>query len=225
MTIRVAVVDDQALVRRGFAMVLNHQPDIEVVAEAGNGLEAIAVAAKHRPDVVLMDIRMPEMDGLAATATILEEADWPLKVVILTTFDPDEYVYRALQAGASGFVLKDIPPEDLAPAVRTVVAGGALLDPNITRRLIGRFTKTLATDTATSRRLNTLTDRERQVLTQLAKGDNNAEISETLYIGAATVKSHVSNILTKLGLRDRAQAVVFAYESGLISPGQHDIGH
>ena len=180
-------------------MVLDHQPDIDVVAEAGNGLEAIDAARQHRPDVVLMDIRMPEMDGLAATAAILEQADWPLKVIILTTFDPDEYVYRALQAGASGFVLKDIPPEDLAPAVRTVADGGALLDPTITRRLIGRFAQTLATDTATSRRLNTLTDREREVLTQLAKGANNAEISETLYIGAATVKSHVSNILTKLG--------------------------
>ncbi len=206
-------------------MVLDHQDDIEVVAEAGNGLEAIAITRHHRPDVVLMDIRMPEMDGLTATAAILEQADWPLKVIILTTFDPDEYVYRALQAGASGFVLKDIPPEDLAPAVRTVADGGALLDPGITRRLIGRFAQALATDTATSHRLATLTDREREVLTELAHGANNAEISETLYIGAATVKSHVSNIFTKLGLRDRAQAVVFAYESGLIAPGGQDIGH
>jgi DNA-binding NarL/FixJ family response regulator len=225
MTISVAVVDDQALVRRGFAMVLGHQPDIDVIAEAGNGLEAIEVTRHHRPDVVLMDIRMPEMDGLTATATILEQADWPLKVIILTTFDPDEYVYQALQAGASGFVLKDIPPEELAPAVRTVANGGALLDPTITRRLIGRFAQTLAIDTATARRLDTLTDREREVLTQLATGFSNAEISDNLYIGSATVKSHVSNILTKLGLRDRAQAVVFAYESGLIKPGQHDIGH
>jgi len=225
MTISVAVVDDQALVRRGFALVLDHQPDIEVIAEAGNGLEAIDAVRTHRPDVVLMDIRMPEMDGLAATASILEAADWPLKVIILTTFDPDEYVYRALQAGASGFVLKDIPPEDLAPAVRTVAHGGALLDPTITRRLIRRFAVTLATDTAIRERLDTLTDREREVLAQLAAGANNAEISESLYIGAATVKSHVSSILTKLGLRDRAQAVVFAYESGLITPGQQDIGY
>ena len=225
MTIRVAVVDDQALVRRGFAMVLDHQDDIDVVAEAANGLEAIAITNQHRPDVVFMDIRMPEMDGLTATAAILEQADWPLKVIILTTFDPDEYVYQALQAGASGFVLKDIPPEDLAPAVRTVNDGGALLDPGITRRLIGRFAQALATDTATSHRLTTLTDREREVLTELAHGANNAEISATLYIGAATVKSHVSNIFTKLGLRDRAQAVVFAYESGLITPGDQDIGH
>ena len=225
MTISVAVVDDQALMRRGFALVLDHQPDIEVVAEAGNGLEAIDAVRKHRPDVVLMDIRMPEMDGLAATAAILEAADWPLKVIILTTFDPDEYVYSALQAGASGFVLKDIPPEDLAPAVRTVAHGGALLDPTITRRLIGRFAQTLATDTAIHQRLDTLTDREREVLAQLAAGATNAEISENLYIGAATVKTHVSSILTKLGLRDRAQAVVFAYESGLITPGQQDIGY
>ncbi len=225
MTIRVAVADDQALVRRGFAMVLDHQPDIEVVAEAGTGLEAIEVTERHRPDVVLMDIRMPEMDGLAATANLLDGADWPLKVIILTTFDPDDYVYRALRAGASGFILKDLPPEDLAPAIRTVVDGGALLDPDITRRLIGRFADTLAADTVMARRLDTLTDREREVLVELGRGATNAEIHDSLYIGASTVKSHVSNILTKLGLRDRAQAVVFAYESGLITPGHHDIGH
>lgn len=225
MTIRVAIVDDQALVRRGFAMVLGHQADIEVVAEAGTGLEAIEVTREHRPDVVLMDIRMPEMDGLTATAAILEQADWPLKVILLTTFDPDEYVYRALRAGASGFVLKDIPPEDLAPAVRTVADGGALLDPKITRRLIGRFAQGLATDTDARRRLDTITERERDVLIELAKGANNAEISKALYIGAATVKTHVSAILTKLGLRDRTQAVVFAYESGLITPGDNDIGY
>ncbi len=225
MSIRVAVVDDQALVRRGFALVLEHQDDIEVVAEAGNGIEAIDAVRQHHPDVVLMDIRMPEMDGLTATATILAEADWPLRVIILTTFDPDEYVYQALRAGASGFVLKDIPPEDLAPAVRTVNDGGALLDPTITRRLISRFTTTLAIDTTTARRLDTLTDREREVLTELARGANNSEIADSLCIGSATVKSHVSNILTKLGLRDRAQAVVFAYESGLITPGDQDIGH
>ena len=222
MTIRVAVVDDQALVRRGFTLVLDHQPDIEVVAEAGNGREAIDVISRHRPDVVLMDIRMPEMDGLTATATLLQDADWPLKVVILSTFDPDEYVYRALQAGASGFILKDIPPESLAPAVRTVADGGALIDPSITRRLIGRFARKLATDTDLTHRLETLTNREREVLIELAKGASNAEMSESLYIGAATVKSHVSSVLTKLGLRDRAQAVVFAYESGVVTPGHLD---
>jgi len=167
MTIRVAVVDDQALVRRGFTLVLDHQDDIAVVAEAGDGVEAIDVTMQHRPDVVLMDIRMPELDGLAATSRIIERADWPVKVIILTTFDPDEYVYRALEAGASGFILKDIPPENLAPAIRTVADGGALLDPTITRRLIGRFAESLATDLATTRRLEVLTDREREVLGQL----------------------------------------------------------
>ena len=224
MSIRVAMVDDQALVRGGFAMVLGHQEDIEVVAEAGTGLEAIEAARTHRPDVILMDIRMPEMDGLEATSRIVEEADWPVRVLILTTFDPDEYVYRALQAGASGFVLKDIPPEELVNGVRTVADGGALLAPSITRRLIGKFAERLAVDTRVSSRLERLTNREREVLAAIARGLNNTEISQGLFIGAATVKSHVSNILTKLGLRDRVQAVVFAYESGLTEPGEHDIG-
>ena len=218
------VVDDQALVRGGFAMVLGHQADIEVVAEAGNGLEAIEAARAHRPDVILMDIRMPEMDGLDATSKIIEEADWPVPVLILTTFDPDEYVYKALRAGASGFVLKDIPPEELVKGVRTVADGGALLAPSITRRLIGKFAERVAVDTRTSSRLERLTNREREVLAAIARGLNNTEISQGLFIGAATVKSHVSNILTKLGLRDRAQAVVFAYESGLAEAGEHDIG-
>jgi DNA-binding NarL/FixJ family response regulator len=225
VSIRVAVVDDQALVRGGFAMVLGHQDDIDVVAEAGTGLEAIEVARIHRPDVILMDIRMPEMDGLEATARIVEEADWPVRVLILTTFDPDEYVYKALRAGASGFVLKDIPPEELPTAVRTVANGGALLAPSITRRLIGQFAQRLAVDTAASGRLERLTDREREVLAAIARGSSNAEISDELFIGAATVKSHVSSILTKLGLRDRAQLVVFAYESGLVEAGERDIGH
>ena len=206
-------------------MVLGHQDDIEVVAEAGTGFEAIEAARAHRPDVILMDIRMPEMDGLEATSRIVAEADWAVRVLILTTFDPDEYVYKALRAGASGFVLKDIPPEELVTAVRTVATGGALLAPSITRRLIGQFAERLAVDTALSGRLERLTDREREVLIAIARGLNNAEISEDLYIGAATVKSHVSNILTKLGLRDRAQVVVFAYESGLVEAGEHDIGH
>ena len=225
MNTRVIVVDDQALVRGGFAMVLNHQPDIDVVAQAGTGIEAIDAARTHRPDVILMDIRMPEMDGLEATARIIKESDWPVRVLILTTFDPDEYVYRALRAGASGFVLKDIPPEELPIAVRTVADGGALLAPSITRRLIGQFTKRLAVDTAMAGRLERLTDREREVLTAIARGSSNAEISNQLFIGAATVKSHVSSILTKLGLRDRAQVVVFAYESGLVEAGEREIGH
>jgi DNA-binding NarL/FixJ family response regulator len=225
VSIRVAVVDDQALVRGGFAMVLRIHDDIEVVAEAGTGLEAIEVAHRHHPDVILMDIRMPDMDGLEATSRILAEADWGVRVLILTTFDPDEYVYRALRAGASGFVLKDIPPDQLAVAVRTVADGGALLAPSITRRLIGRFTKRLSADGAISGRLQRLTDREREVLVAVAQGASNAEIAERLFIGPATVKSHVSSILTKLGLRDRAQMVVFAYESGLVEAGARDIGH
>jgi DNA-binding NarL/FixJ family response regulator len=225
VSIRVAVVDDQALVRGGFAMVLRIHDDIEVVAEAGTGIEAIEVAHRHRPDVILMDIRMPDMDGLEATSRILAEADWNVRVLILTTFDPDEYVYKALRAGASGFVLKDIPPDQLATAVRTVADGGALLAPSITRRLIGQFTERLTVDAAVSDRLERLTDREREVVAAVARGYSNAEIAEELFIGPATVKSHVSSILTKLGLRDRAQVVVFAYESGLVEAGDRDIGH
>ena len=225
MRIRVAVVDDQALVRGGFAMILGHHDDIEIVAEAGSGLDAVEMARTHRPDVILMDIRMPEMDGLEATSRIVAEADWPVRVLILTTFDPDEYVYQALRAGASGFVLKDIPPEELVAAVRTVADGGALLAPSITRRLIGRFAERIAIDNNVSSRLERLTNREREVLAEIARGLNNGEISKKLFIGEATVKTHVSSILTKLGLRDRAQAVVFAYESGLAEAGDYDIGH
>jgi DNA-binding NarL/FixJ family response regulator len=225
VSITVMVVDDQALVRGGFAMVLNHHDDIEVVAEAGTGTEAVEAARTHRPDVILMDVRMPEMDGLEATSAIIAEADWPVRVLILTTFDPDEYVYRALRAGASGFVLKDIPPEQLPVAVRTVADGGALLAPSITRRLIGQFARQLAGDTTMADRVSRLTDREREVLVAVARGANNAEISDELFIGAATVKSHVSSLLTKLGLRDRAQLVVFAYESGIVEAGEHQIGH
>lgn len=220
MTIRVVVVDDQALVRGGFAMVLGQQDDIEVVAEAGTGLEAIEVARTHRPDVILMDIRMPELDGLEATARIIAESDWPVRVLILTTFEPDAYVYRALRAGASGFILKDIPPEELPVAVRTVASGGALLAPSVTSRLIGQFTQRLAIDTARSSQLEALTDRERDVLLAVAQGASNSEISAELFIGAATVKSHVSSLLSKLGLRDRTQLVVFAYESGLVEAGR-----
>ena len=223
MSIRVAVVDDQALVRGGFAMVLRIHDDIEVVAEAGTGLEAIEVARQHRPDVILMDIRMPDMDGLEATARILAEADWDVRVLILTTFDPDEYVYQALRAGASGFVLKDIRPAELAIAVRTVADGGALLAPSITRRLIGQFTERLTVDqpspVASSASATGSGGGGRR-----CPGSSNAEIAEGLFIGPATVKSHVSSILAKLGLRDRAQ-VVFAYESGLVEAGARDIGH
>lgn len=225
MSIRVLVVDDQVLVRDGFAMVLDHEHDIEVVGEAGTGVEAVEAARAHRPDVILMDIRMPEMNGLEATRRILEEADWPVKVLILTTFDPNEYVFEALRAGASAFVLKDIPRAELVAAVRTVADGGALLAPSITRRLIGRFTQRLAADTAATARLERLTDREREVLIAIGRGHNNAEISEHLFIGAATVKTHVNSVFSKLGLRDRAQAVVFAYESGLVESGEQDVGY
>jgi len=221
VTIRVAVVDDQALVRGGFAMVLGHQADIEVVAEAGTGGEAVDVARAHRPDVMLMDIRMPEMDGLQATARIVDEHAGAVRVLILTTFEPDEYVYRALRAGASGFVLKDIPPEQLIVAVRTVADGGALLAPSITRRLIGQFAAQRSVDPGLSDRLAQLTERERErdVVVAVARGSSNAEIAGELFIGPATVKSHVSSVLIKLGLRDRAQIVVFGYESGLVEAG------
>ncbi|WP_444898385.1 response regulator [Microbulbifer sp. VAAC004] len=222
--LRVMVVDDQALVRCGFALILNNEPDIEVVAEAGTGIEAVEAARAHQPDIILMDIRMPEMDGLEATARILETSDTTCRVIILTTFDPDEYVFRALRAGASGFVLKDIPPEALVQAVRTVAEGGAMLAPGITQRLISQFAQKLGAGRNLSERLERLTTREREVLEAIAAGKSNAEIAEALFIGPATVKTHVSSLLSKLGLRDRAQAVVFAYECGLATVGERDVG-
>ena len=204
--------------------MLDLQDDIEVVAEVGDGAAAIDIARTLRPDVILMDIRMPELDGLAATKAIVDAADWPVKVLILTTFDPDEYVYKALQAGASGFVLKDISPENLVAAVRTVADGGALLSPSVTRRLISRFAAPPSLDSSVVSRLDRLTSRELEVLVAVAGGLSNLEIAEDLFVGAATVKSHVSSILTKLGLNNRAQAVAFAYESGLVKPGDSDIG-
>ncbi|MCX4582620.1 response regulator transcription factor [Streptomyces sp. NBC_01481] len=225
MSIRVVVVDDQALVRRGFVMILRVHDDIEVMAEAGTGLEAVEAARKHRPDVILMDIRMPGMDGIEATSQILREADWDVRVLILTTFDPDEYVYKALRAGASAFVLKDIPPEELATAVRTVAEGGALLAPSITRRLIDQFAERRVVNTTVAGRLERLTERELEIVVAAARGASNSEIAAQLFIGPATVKSHVSSILTKLGLRDRIQIVIFAYESGLVEAGDHDVGH
>ncbi|MFI5959098.1 response regulator [Cryptosporangium sp. NPDC051539] len=223
--ISVVVADDQALVRGGFTMILRTHDDIAVVAEAGTGLEAITAAQQHHPDVILMDIRMPELDGLEATARILRDADWPVKILILTTFDPDEYVYQALRAGASGFVLKDIPPAELATAVRTIAGGGALIAPSITRRLISKFATQRGVNSAVADRVHRLTERERDIVVAVARGATNTEIAEELFAGPATVKSHVSSILTKLGLRDRAQIVVFAYESALVAPGAHDIGH
>ncbi|WP_460062824.1 response regulator [Streptomyces sp. YKOK-I1] len=221
-TPRVVVVDDQALVRTGFRLILGAD-GIEVVAEAADGAEAVDAVRRTRPDVVLMDIRMPGTDGLEATRRILAGAPDALapdapRVVMLTTFDLDHYVYAALSAGASGFLLKDVTPEHLTAAVRTVRAGDALLAPAITRRLVERFARTGAGTAALHRDLAALTPRELDVLRLLARGLSNGELAERLHLSEATVKTHVSRVLTKLGLRDRAQAVVVAYETGLVSP-------
>jgi len=223
--IRVLLADDQPLVRGGFGVLVNAAPDLTVVGEAATGREAVDLARTTRADVVVMDIRMPDLDGLEATARILRDADWPVRILILTTFDPDEYVYQALRSGASGFVLKDIPPADLATAVRTIADGGALIAPSITRRLISRFAERPSANPAVAERANRLTDRERDIVIAVARGETNTEIADQLRIGPATVKSHISSVLTKLGLRDRAQIVVFAYESALVRPGSHDVGH
>ena len=215
MTIRVLVTDDQSMVRAGFRMLLAGERDIEVVAEAGNGLEAIDKAARFDPTVVLMDIRMPELDGLEATRRILA-ADPQARVLILTTFDLDEYVYEALRAGASGFVLKDDPPEQLIAAIRTVAAGDALLSPTITSRVIKEFTR--GPRPAPPQEFDELSGREREVFRLIARGLSNAEIAQELYISETTVKTHVTHILSKLDLRDRVQAVVLAYQTGLFEP-------
>jgi DNA-binding NarL/FixJ family response regulator len=216
MTIRVLLADDQELVRAGFRMILETQADIEVAGDAGDGAEAVAATRRLQPDVVLMDIRMPNLDGLQATKQIVAAGSGS-RVVILTTFDLDEYVYQALTAGASGFLLKHAPPEQLISAVRVVAAGDALLAPSITRRVIEQFTRLPppgGTDAVVG-----LTDRERDVFKLIAQGLSNAEIAARLFVSDATVKSHVGHLLTKLQLRDRVQAVVLAYESGLIRPG------
>jgi DNA-binding NarL/FixJ family response regulator len=222
MTIRVVVADDQVLVRSGFTVLLSGEPDIDVVGEAGNGAEAVAVAAREHPDVVLMDVRMPVMDGLEATRRITgDESLASTRVVILTTFDLDEYVYEALRAGASGFLLKDTLPVDLLNAVRVVAAGDALIAPRITRRLIEEFARRpapAATD-ATRKALHQITEREREVLELVARGQSNAEIAAQLYVSHATVKTHVSRLLMKLDARDRAQLVMMAYETGVVTPG------
>jgi DNA-binding NarL/FixJ family response regulator len=212
MTIRVLVADDQSMVRAGFRMLLADEEDIEVVAEASNGVEAVDKAARFHPSVVLMDIRMPELDGLEATRRILA-ADDKARILILTTFDLDEYIYEALSAGASGFVLKDAPPEQLIAAVRTVAAGDALLSPSVTKRVIKQFTR--APHSAPPRELADLTERELDVFRLIARGLSNAEIGRELYISDTTVKTHITHILQKLNLRDRVQAVVLAYETGL----------
>jgi DNA-binding NarL/FixJ family response regulator len=223
VSIRVLVADDQSMVRAGFRMLLGGEPDIEVVAEASNGLEAVDKAARHTPTVVLMDIRMPELDGLEATRRILA-ADESARVLILTTFDLDEYVYEALRAGASGFVLKDDPPEQLLDAIRIVARGDALLSPAVTKRVIRQFTR--VPQAAPPRRLDELTERERDVFRLIARGLSNAEIGRELYISDATVKTHITHILQKLDLRDRVQAVVLAYQTGLFDADDrgHDAG-
>jgi DNA-binding NarL/FixJ family response regulator len=212
MTIRVLVADDQSMVRAGFRMLLSHEEDVEVVAEASNGLEAVDKTARFRPSVVLMDIRMPELDGLEATRRILA-ADDTARILILTTFDLDEYVYEALRAGASGFVLKDDPPEQLLAAIRTVAGGDALLSPTITKRVIKQFVR--IPQPAPPKQLDDLTGRELDVFRLIARGLSNAEIGQELYISDTTVKTHITHILQKLDLRDRVQAVVLAYETGL----------
>jgi DNA-binding NarL/FixJ family response regulator len=220
MSIRLLIVDDQELVRTGFRLFLETQDDLEVVGEAGNGLEAIELAAELRPDVVLMDIRMPGMDGVETTARVTGSGiDPPPRVLVLTTFDLDEYVFGALRAGAAGFLLKDVPRERLLEAIRVVHAGEALLSPSITRRLIEDFAaRTDPLQPPAS--LDHITPREREVLVLVARGLSNAEIAERLVVSEATVKSHVGSILMKLDLRDRVQAVVFAYEHGIVAAGE-----
>jgi DNA-binding NarL/FixJ family response regulator len=219
--IRVLLVDDQQLIRAGFRMILSAEPDLEVVGECAHGAQAVDSAARLRPDVVLMDIRMPEMDGIEATRRILRSpADPPARVLMLTTFDLDEYVYDALRAGASGFLLKDVPAEQLADGIRLVAGGDALLAPSATRRLIQEFARTAPARREPPAALAELTPRELEVFRLIARGRSNAEIASELFVGETTVKTHVTRILMKLGVRDRVQAVVLAYESGIVAPGE-----
>ncbi|WP_067137482.1 response regulator [Microtetraspora malaysiensis] len=217
--IRVLLADDQALVRGGFRSILDGQPDIEVMGEAADGAEAVAAALAGDPDVVVMDIRMPRIDGIEATRRLLADGRSRARVLILTTFDHDEYVYTALRAGASGFLLKTAPPRQLADAIRTVAAGEALLAPEITRRMIEDYVRQPRPSAAALVGLNQLTPREREVLVLIARGLSNAEIAAALFLSEPTIKTHVTRVLAKLTLRDRVQAVVFAYECGLIRPG------
>jgi DNA-binding NarL/FixJ family response regulator len=216
--IRVLLADDQAMVRAGFRLILSAEPDVTVVGEAADGVEAVAAARRLRPDVTLMDVRMPRMDGIAATRRLLAEEPVPTRVVVLTTFDVDSHVYDALRAGASGFLLKNAPPEELVQAIRVVAAGGALLDPAVTRRVIEEFARSPA-PAAAPPEVADLTEREVEVLHLVAQGLSNAEIAATLVVSEGTVKTHLARMLAKLRLRDRVQAVVFAYERGLVRPG------
>jgi DNA-binding NarL/FixJ family response regulator len=220
MSLGVLVVDDQALVRAGFRMILEAEEDMDVVGEAADGREAVVEARRLRPDVVLMDVRMPEIDGIEATRRLLARDGLDTKVVMLTTFDMDEYVYDALKAGASGFLLKDVPPEQLVAGIRAVASGDALLAPSVTRRVIEEFVRRPPTSVRTlPPKLAELTARELEVLRLIARGLSNAEIATELFVSETTVKTHVAHVLAKLGLRDRVQAVVLAYESGLVEPG------
>ncbi len=217
---RVLVVDDQALVRAGFCFLVDASNDLEVVGEAADGLEAVALARSTHPDVVMMDIRMPHLDGIEATRQILDDPDaGHTRVLILTTFNLDDYVYGALRAGASGFLLKDAPPEDLLEAIRVIADGNALLSPSVTRTLIEEFAHRAAPSSVNEKMLEVLTPREREVLCAVARGRSNAEIADDLHMSAATAKTHVSRLLAKLGARDRAQLVVIAYETGLAASG------
>ena len=216
--IRILLVDDQALVRAGFSSILAKLPDLEVVGEAGDGAEAVELATRLRPDLVLMDIRMPRLDGLAATERLMATPH-PPKIVVLTTFDGDEYVYGALRAGAVGFLLKDISPEQLVAAVRSAVTGDAMLSPSVTRRLIEAYVQSPAPTSGLPAPLTDLTEREVDVLREVARGRSNTEIGATLYLAETTVKTHLARIYTKLGVRDRVHAVVLAYECGLVRPG------
>ena len=221
MSISVLIVDDQALVRTGFRMILEAEADLEVVGEAGDGLQAIDEARRLHPDVILMDVRMPELDGIEATRRLLGDEGATAKVVMLTTFDMDEYVYEALRAGASGFLLKDVPPEQLVAGIRAVASGDALLAPSVTRRVIEEFVRRPPDSVRTSpEQLTELTARELEVLKLIARGLSNAEIAKELFVSETTVKTHVAHVLMKLHLRDRVQAVVLAYESGLVQPGE-----
>ena len=220
MSVRVVLVDDQALIRTGFKMILEIEDDIEVVGEASDGEQAISMTRSVRPDVVLMDVQMPTMDGLEATGRIVGDANIRSRIVILTTFERDDYIFEALRAGASGFLLKNAPSEELVHAVRVVAAGDALLAPSVTRKVIEGFIR-LPAHRSNEVELRRLTERETEILQLLATGKSNSELANHLFVGEGTIKTHVSNVLTKLGLRDRMQAVIFAYESGLIEPGQH----
>jgi DNA-binding NarL/FixJ family response regulator len=220
MSIRVVVADDQTLVRAGFRLLVDSAPDLEVVGEAVDGAQALELARRERPEVVLMDIRMPTMDGLEATRQITaDKLLGGVRILMLTTFDLDEYVYQALRAGASGFLLKDTPPADLLAAIRVVAAGDALLAPAVTRRLIAEFARRPEPSPVTPAALAGLTEREREVLALVARGLSNAEIADRLVVSAATAKTHVSRVLAKLQARDRAQLVMLAYETGLVTPG------